>query len=434
MSNSKALTRIQSILVALIIITILGLTISYVLLNNHGPSSEVIKIGFLGDIDNVNGKAAWQGAVLAADQVNAEGGVLGKQFEIVKADDDGETPPFDVNFATNALNKLITSDKVEFLLSSNQAFPMVYEEICAEHNIIFFSMGIDDQMTQLVANNYDRYKGFFRAMTNTSSAVDGLVDSFNTLRDYTGFNKIAYLTIDAPTAKNFTSRVVDSLAEQGFEIVYDNTFPPTTIDFSSYFAAIEESGAEILGPLVMGSPCISFVKEYYDRQSPFVIWGNVNLAAEGDFWQKTDGKCESVSFVGFPVVSGYPLTSKVIPMREAYIDQWGEIPTGGSAFSYDLIRFILPDAIKRAGTTETEAVISALEETDVETVLARHFIYTSTHDVFVGKAGPNIPTEDYILVCIFQWQNGIQVPVCPSEIREEAQANYTFPPWNGPWS
>ena len=100
----------------------------------------------------------------------------------------------------------------------------------------------------------------------------------------------------------------------------------------------------------------------------------------------------------------------------------------------DLIRFILPDAIKRAGTTETEAVISTLEETDVETVLARHFIYTSTHDVFVGKAGPNIPTEDYLLVCLFQWQNGIQVPVYPSEIMEEAEATYTFPAWSGPWS
>ncbi|MEJ2241553.1 MAG: ABC transporter substrate-binding protein [Candidatus Bathyarchaeota archaeon] len=279
-----------------------------------------------------------------------------------------------------------------------------------------------------------RYKGFFRASTgNTTSAINGLVDSFNTLRNYTGFNKVAYLSLDVPAVENLTSGVVDSLAEQGFEIVYEKTFEPGTVDFSSYFAAIKESGAEILGPVVVGSTSIPFVKEYYDRQSPFVIWGNVMLASDSDFWELTDGKCESVSFVGFPVVSGYPLTSKVIPMREAYIERWGKIPSGGSVYTYDLIRFILPDAINRAGTTETDPVISALEETDVETVLAKHFVYTSTHDIMVGEAGPNKPDEDYLLVCLFQWQNGLQVPVYPAEIMEKANANYIFPPWSGPW-
>ncbi|MCJ7613546.1 ABC transporter substrate-binding protein, partial [Candidatus Bathyarchaeota archaeon] len=344
-------------------------------------SGEVIKIGILGDLDNVGGKAAWQGAVLAAEQVNAEGGVLGRQIEIVAEDDDSEASSGDVTFAINALTKLITLDKVDFLFSSNRVFPIVYQDICADHNVIFFSMGLEDEMAQRVADDYDRYKGFFRATTgNSSSAVGGLVDGFNTLRDYTGFNKVAYLTIDVPTTKNLASGVVDSLVEQGFDIVYENLFPPTTFDFSSYFAAIEASGAEILAPIVAGSACVPFVKEYYDRQSPFVIWGNVMLASDSDFWDLTEGKCESVSFVGFPVVSGYPLTSKVVPMRDAYTDRWGEVPSGGAASTYDLVRFILPDAISRAGTIETEAVISALEETDVETVLARHFVYTSTHD------------------------------------------------------
>ena len=51
----------------------------------------------------------------------------------------------------------------------------------------------------------------------------------------------------------------------------------------------------------------------------------------------------------------------------------------------------------------------------------------------IGEAGPNILTEDYFLVAMFQWQNGEQVPVCPKELREEAGTNYTFPDWPGPW-
>jgi hypothetical protein len=97
------------------------------------------------------------------------------------------------------------------------------------------------------------------------------------------------------------------------------------------------------------------------------------------------------------------------------------------------VRFILPDAVKRAGTTETEAVIKALEKTDVETSMARRFVFTSSHDVMIGAAGPNIPSEDYMLVCLFQWQNGTQAPVYPKQVMQEAGATYKYPNWPGPW-
>jgi branched-chain amino acid transport system substrate-binding protein len=110
------------------------------------------------------------------------------------------------------------------------------------------------------------------------------------------------------------------------------------------------------------------------------------------------------------------------------------VPDSIATASYDAVRFILSDAIKRAGTTETEAVIKALEKTDVETSMARRFVFTSSHDVMIGAAGPNIPNEDYMLVCLFQWQNGTQVPVYPETIMKEAGATYKYPPWKGPWS
>ena len=85
-----------------------------------------------------------------------------------------------------------------------------------------------------------------------------------------------------------------------------------------------------------------------------------------------------------------------------------------------------------AGTIETAAVIKALESTDIETANVRRFVFTSSHDIFVGE-DPNNPDEDYFLVCLFQWQDGAQVPVYPIKIMEEAGATYKFPDWPGPW-
>jgi hypothetical protein len=177
----------------------------------------------------------------------------------------------------------------------------------------------------------------------------------------------------------------------------------------------------------------AFVKEYAERQSPFVVWGFLSGAGDSDFWNLTEGKCDSVSFVGYPVISGYPLTSKTIPTREAFIERWGGVPNGDAVGTYDLVRFILPDALKQAGTIENGAVIAALEQTDVETSLAKRSVFTSTHDVLMGPAGPNRPEEDYLLVCLFQWQDGKQVPVYPIELMEQAGASYMYPPWRGPW-
>ena len=427
---------VQSVfLLMIIIVAAVGGGFAYVLLNEKPGATESIRIGVCGDLDNIYGKTTWQGAVLAAEQVNAGGGILGRNITIVVEDDDSETAPRDIAVATNALTKLITVDKADYIISS-AGYVQVYQDICSQQHKIFFGTGsLSDDDTQRVLDNYDKYKYFFRPGPNASSAIDGQSDSLLTLRNYTGFTKVALLVEDVPLFTQMAEGLKNLLPEYGFDIVYNSKFPPGTSDFTSYFAAVEASGAQILSPLVVSQSCYSLVKEYGDRESPFVMWGFVGLAAENDFWELTNRKCEYITFDGLPIVAGYPLTNKTLLTREAYMQRWGEIPTGVATYSYDVVRFILSDAIKRAGTTETQAVIKALETTDIETSTARRFVFTSSHDGYVGAAGPNIPSADYLLVCLFQWQaNKTQVPVYPQQILEEAGATYQYPPWSGPWT
>ena len=430
--DSKALTKIQSVILASIIVVaaVCG-GIAYVLLSSNGQISDAVKIGICADLDSVEGSAIWQGAVLAAEQVNAEGGVLGRDLEIVAEDDDSETPPFDIAVSTNAMNRLITVHKVDFII--NGYATLVSQDIACQHKkILFCIMNTQDNLTQRVDEDYDTYKYFFRTgIPNGTSALDGTVESLEVCREHTGFNKVALVRheIAGPEAA-----FVADLEGHGFEVVYSANVPLETVDFSSYFAKAEAAGAEILYPIILGQAGVPFVKEYSERQSPMVMWGYVVMAAMNNFWELTEGKCEYVSTNGFPVVTGYPLTTKTISTREAYVERWNQAITNFAGTTFDTVRFILPDAIKRAGTIETEAVIAALEKTEVETSMARRFVFTSSHDIFVGEAGPNRPAEEYFLVCLFQWQDGVQVPVYPIEIMEEAGATYKYPPWRGPWS
>ena len=336
------------------------------------------------------------------------------------------------------MTRLITYREADYIISSDpDAYNLPYQDTVAEHKkILLLTRSVLDEITQRVIDDYNKYKYSFRVLyPNITTTNDNGIASLLTLRNYTGFNKIGFLYEYIINLNKAVERFEQYLPEvYGFDIVYNVKCPLRNIDFTSYFAAAEAAGVEILYPLITGDNGIALVQEWHDRESPFVLWGVVPAAQELSFWDLTDGKCEHLGIVSVPVTTGYPLTSETTPFRNAYIDRWGEVPAPISAANYDAVRFILFDAIERAGTTETDAVVTALEDTDVETSMARRFAFTSDHDVMVGEAGWGNVEEDYMLLLFFQWQaDGKMVPVYPSGIMEEAGATYTYPDWPGPW-
>ena len=345
--DSKALTKIQSAaLIAVIVVAAVGGGAAYVFWSRTAQSTEAIRIGLCCDLDYYGGAEALHAAELAAEQVNAAGGVLGRNFTVVAEDDDGTTG--DISVAINAMTKLITVDKADYVLTFGGAASSSFQDLCSEQKKILVSvMSNSDELEQRVLDNYDRYKYYFSMMPNATSGHDGFVDSLLTLRNYTGFNKIAYLDQDASAFAGWWDSIRSSLIEYGFDIVYQGSATWTTGDFASYFAAMEAADAEILFANIYLSACVSFVKEWYDRQSPVVIWGSIDMAANDYFWALTEGKCEYVSFAGLPTLSGYPLTNQTMPFRDAYIERWnGEVPTWSGTLIYDFVRFVLPDASK----------------------------------------------------------------------------------------
>jgi ABC-type branched-subunit amino acid transport system substrate-binding protein len=428
-----ALSKIQSITLISILIIATGSVVAYVLLKEPKESSETVKIGVCADLDNSAGKSIYQEAVLAVEQINAEGGILGRLFEVVAEDDDSESGNMDAAFATNAFTKLITVDKADYVIAMG-SFTTLYQELMFQHKTILFdAYNADDQSTQNVLDDYDKYKYYFRVgISNHTTISEGVTEDVVTIGEYTGFNKVAIVSYDMGLAgSDWLSDIVATLRDAKMDVVYTGIIPLTAVDFSSYFAQAEAAGTEIMHcPNILPQSGVPFVKEYHDRQSPMVVMGSITAAARNDFWEITEGKCEYVSYFAYSTGVGYPFTNKTLAFAEAYRDRWGEIGTGAV---YDVVRYILPDAIKRAGTFETDAVIAALETVDVETSLARHFIFTSSHDIMSGKRGYDEHPEDYFFVGMFQWQNGVQVPVLPKEIMEEAGATYLVPDWPGPW-
>jgi branched-chain amino acid transport system substrate-binding protein len=397
----------------------------------YPQSEDIIKIGVLADLSG--DKNVWKGVKLAAEQLNAEGGILGKNIEVIGEDIAIESGTRDLVHISSALVRLIDYHDVDFVIGeAGWQVGLTCQEIVADHKIIFMDVNDGDVTTEQVMNNYDKYKYYFSTMWNETSIFMGLVNGLLLLRENTGFNKIGILS------EVWAEAIVEGLEQAlpevySFDIVYSSIFPFETVDFSSYFAAAEAAGVEVVLPLISGEGGIPFVKEYYDRQSPLFIYGGaITAAGYPESWEWTDGKCEHICVANTAIVAGYPLTSKTIPTRDAYFNRWGEDIGLASSIAFDNLRYILSDAIKRAGTIETEAVIKALEETSVETSNARNWVFTPSHGLMMGE-NPNDPEAEYAFAMYFQWQNGELVPIYPKKIMEEAGASYTFPDWPGPW-
>jgi branched-chain amino acid transport system substrate-binding protein len=436
--DSNAITKIQSlILIAIIAVAAVGGGVAYVLLSEE-QTGENIKIGILADVDGIGGKHAWQGALLAVEEINAEGGILGRQVEIIN-EDPVSGLGMDLVEVNTALNRLISVHKVDFVLgAASGEFGFSIQEIISQHKTLFIAYYADtDELTQRVDDEYDKYKYFFKYYpANHTQMTTSLIHEFELAKELMGFNKVGYLAEDLSWTKGMTEGLSDRLPDLGFELVYEGTFPPfDTVDFSSYFAAAEAAGVEVLMPIISYGNGIAFIKEYFDRQSPMVIYGGALTAAgTPESWEWTEGKCKYITTLMESITAGYALTSKTLPFREAYIARWGEVPINLAGSAYDIIRFILSDALKRAGSLDTDSVIQALEETNIETSLARKFAFTSAHDVMYSEGMLSNPDDFGHISAQFQWQeDGILVPIHPKQLMEEAGASYIYPDWSGPW-
>ena len=364
---------------------------------------------------------------MATEQINAEGGILGKQVEVI-GEDSGDLES-DAMTVRSSLIRLLTYHKVDFIIGS---FHPIVSDTIAEHKKIFISC-IVNNIEEQVLNDYDKYKYLFSIVPNATSTAKAIIDSLQTLRENTDFTKVAYLFGTGIQPREIMDRLDTALPELGYEIVYRGIYPQDTFDFSSYFAQAEAAGAEILIPWSGGFNGASIVKEYHDRQSPMLIYSGLLAAASvPDSWEYTEGKCEYLCVSSNPLSVGYPLTSKTLPAREAYIERWGAIPGIVEVLAYDMIRFTLPDAIERAGTTDPDALVEALEQTNVVTTTAKSFAFSSSHGLMNVE---NMDDSDAFgkVAMVFQWQNGNLVPVHPRWIREEEGTTLTFPDWSGPW-
>jgi branched-chain amino acid transport system substrate-binding protein len=119
-------------------------------------------------------------------------------------------------------------------------------------------------------------------------------------------------------------------------------------------------------------------------------------------------------------VPGAAITDKSLAFSEAFKKRFGSDPSYAGYMAYDQV-YYTADAVKRAGSTEADKLVDALETTDWVGTVGRTQFYGKddafTHSI---KYGPGFVTG-----LMAQWQDGKQVAIWPASL---AQGKIVLPP------
>lgn len=323
---------------------------------SSGANADVIKIGGIapltGDVA-VYGVAADNGVKLAIEEINANGGLLGKQIQYVVYDDKG-----DPTEAVNAYKKLTSNDKVDAIVGAVTSKPtLTVTPLAAKDGIpIITPTATALEVTSAGPNIFracfiDPYQGEVMA----KFAVEEL-----------GASKAAIIY---NTADDYSVGVAEAFKEAvegyGTQVVSFEGYNGDDKDFKAVLTNVKSQGPDVL-----------FIPDYYNRvgliaqQAKEVGITATLLGADG--WDGVIGvnpdAVEGAYFCNH--YSTDDAAEEVQNFLKVYKEKYNEDPVSFAALGYDAMK-ILAAAIEKAGSTDKDAVVKALAETDITSVTGK---------------------------------------------------------------
>jgi len=314
-------------------------------------AADTIKIGCILPLTGpyaALGDDQQKGAELAADFYNSQGGVLGKKVEILVRDSQ-----LNGGVALRKAKELVFEQKVDFIAGSlSGAVSKVINEFSAKNKIIYMGFPQSDMVTGKDINKY----GFSGMVSPYMCAMAISKYAFENLG-----KKWYSLTADYRWGHRLLQGWLHSSDIYGGKFLGNTYAPLGTSDFSAFLPKImaanpdfivynnlgrdqnaslkQASEMGLIGPkkIVCTKTTVLTMKEIYPIYDEN-IYGGVDF-----YWELQDKYDTAKKFV------------------KAFWDKNGRPPRQDGESGYHQIMALL-DAVKRAGTTEADAVVKALED------------------------------------------------------------------------
>jgi branched-chain amino acid transport system substrate-binding protein len=304
-----------------------------------------------------DGQTDMNGAKTAVEEINAAGGVLGRKIKFVT--EDGACNPTN---SVGAAEKLISQQKVVALIGAlcSSATGAVAEAVRKYKIPQITGVSTAERLTE------EGNPWFFRATTTTK--LNGMSLAQPLLEMSGGKKKIAFIVTSDDWGRSAVAAYGDAFRKLGASIVATEYFDRNDTDFTEHLTKIRAAAPDVI--FSVGGFQNAANVTIQARQ----LGINIPILGEGAFcsdsWAKLVGGF-TANVVGIlewvPGIADEANTKFIQNYQKAF----KEIPTKFSAAGYNTMH-ILADAIRRAGSTDPEALRKALAETDYKGIMGRY--------------------------------------------------------------
>lgn len=338
--------------------------------------SGPIKIGVVTSLSGpyaVIGEGAVQGMQFAADEINQNGGVLGRKIEVLKEDDEGKP-----DIGLRKAEKIVTKDGAHFIIGSvSSAVGLAIGSKMPEWNAIYVST--INKTPKLTTTNFN--KNIFQATQDDIQDMDTIQKWYQKSERGKNWYMIG---ADYEWGHSSLAKFKKIVEDSGDKILGEAYTPLGTTDFSSQITNILASKPDGVWAALSGSDGVNFLKQ----AKSFGLTDKVKIATF-----LTDPVINAIQKDAIGVVGDvnyynsmdFPLNKKFAADFEK---KFGKKPTNYAGSTYIGAEMIFK-GIEKAGSTDTKEVIKALEGLSFESLLGTAKVQPDNHKLtipdFVGE-------------------------------------------------
>jgi branched-chain amino acid transport system substrate-binding protein len=313
-------------------------------------AAETIKIGLLAPLTGfaaADGLSVANSVKLAVDQVNERGGLLGKQVELIIEDDAAQAKE-----AVALARKLVQKDGVVAVVGGSYSMPSRAVAPLFQQFKIPFVAGYAVHPDVTRAGDYCFRNGFLGTVEGRGAGVVAV--------DMLQAKTVGLLTMDNDFGRTLAEGFKDYVTERGAKIVYEQIYPLSEKDYSSYLTSIDEANPDVVLASGYYGQAAAIVKQAYEMGLESQILGE-----EGYDSPKFIELAGEEAAEGTIIVTNLDRDDPRDVVQEfisQYRERYDMEPDMVGASNYDAF-MIIANAIEKAGTTEPKAVRDAIAET-----------------------------------------------------------------------
>jgi branched-chain amino acid transport system substrate-binding protein len=354
-------------------------------------------------------KKGWE---LALEEVNAAGGVFGRKIEVISRDDNGN--PGD---AVRVAEELLTRENVHFIMGTFASnIGLAVADFAKQRKVLFIAA--EPLTDKIVWQNGNRYT--FRLRTSTYMQTAMLVPEAAKLKKKRW--AIVYPNYEYGQSATAAFKELLKRAQPDVEFVVEQAPALGKIDAGAVAQAIADARPDAIFSSLFGADLAKFVREGNTR-GLFKDKAVFNLlAGEPEYLDPLKDETPEGWYV-----TGYPWNAIKTPEHDkflaAYQKRWNDYPRLGSVVGYATMMTAV-EAMKKAGSVDTEKLIAAMRGLEVGTpfgrVQFRAIDHQSTMGAYVGRIGQK---DGRGVMTSFQYMDGAKFLPPDAEVRKMRPAD-----------